>query len=152
MNQQAIDAKIASIHAQIVQQHPRSCKSCMGRGGRVIPSYDGCYETLLCEHCVLNGFDPLDMTKELIPLDYEAEYGSDYIEECIADGYDPRDPACYEGDEIHSYYKDCKSPTNGEGIDHGYWGLASEIQDLLMIKHYLKRLDETYNQLLGQGE
>ena len=67
MNQQAIDTKIAQIHAQIVQQHPRSCKSCMGRGGRVIPSWEGCYETILCEHCTLNGLDPLDMTKDLIP-------------------------------------------------------------------------------------
>ncbi len=152
MNQQAIDAKIASIHAQIVQQHPRSCKSCMGRGGRVIPSWEGCYETILCKECVLNGLDPLDMTKELIPFDYEGEYGSEYIEECIADGYDPRDPASYEEDEIHQYYGDCKSPTNGENIKYGSWGLASKIQSLLMLKHDLKDLEETYNQLLEEGE
>ena len=152
MNQQAIDAKIASIHAQIVQQHPRSCKSCMGRGGRVVPSYEGCYETILCKKCVLNGFDPLDKTKELIPLDYEAEYGSDYIEECIADGYDPRDPASYEGDEIHQYYKDCTSPTNGENINNGNWGLSEKVQDLLELKNDLKNLEETYNRLLEQGE
>ena len=148
MNQQQIDLKIKEIRAEIILKHPNSCRSCSGRGGRVIPSWEGCYETILCKECVLKGLDPLDMTKALIPLDYEAEYGSDYIEECIEDGYDPRDPSSYEGDEIHQYYKDCKSPTNGENINNGCWGLSEKVQDLLELKHDLKDLEETYNRIL----
>ena len=153
MNQQQIDLKIEEIRAEIISEYPNSCRSCSGRGGRVIPSWEGCYETILCKECVLKGLDPLDMTKELIPFDYEGRYGSEYIEECLADGYDPRDVSQMDEEwEIHQYYKDCKSPTNGENINHGSWGRSEKIQSLFELKHDLKNLEEKYNRLLEQGE
>mgnify|MGYP001193329878 CR=1 FL=1 len=149
MNQQAIDQKISQVQKEILKLYPNSCTSCSGRGGRDVPSWEGCRDIILCEHCVLKGLDPLDMTKELIPFDYEGEYGSEYIEECLADGYDPRAVSEMNKCELEDHYKNSTSPTQGEKILYGSWtGLPTFVQNLLDLKEELKQVQETYENLV----
>jgi hypothetical protein len=149
MNIQSIEEKIVETQEKIIEQYPNSCTSCSGRGGRIVPSYEGCYEINLCEHCVLKGLDPLDMTKDLIPFDYEEELGSDYIEECLADGYDPHDVSEMDEYETLRHYKRCISPTQGEGILYGAWtGLPTLVQNLLDLKEELSQIQTRYENLV----
>ena len=148
MNQQSIDAKISQVQKEIIKLYPNSCTSCSGRGGRVVPSWEGSYDIILCEHCVLKGLDPLDMTKQLIPFDYEGEYGSEYIEECLADGYDPRDVSKMSEYETYQYYKECTSPTQGEGITWEWEGLPTYVQNLLDLKKELNKIQQRYEDLV----
>ena len=149
MNLQSIDAKISQVQKEIIKLYPNSCTSCSGRGGRVVPSWEGSYDIILCEHCVLKGLDPLDMTKDLIPFDYEGAYGSEYIEECLADGYDPRDVSKMNEYETHEYYKESTSPTQGDGILYGAWtGLPTFVQNLLDLKDELNKIKKRYENLV----
>lgn len=149
MNQQAIDQKIKETQSKIIQLYPNSCTSCSGRGGRIVPSWEGSYEIVLCEYCVLKGHDPLDMTKDLIPFDHENEYGSEYIEECLADGYDPRDVSKMSPLALEDHYKRCTSPTQGEEILYGAWtGLPTFVQNLLDLKEELNQIHTRYANLV----
>ena len=149
MNQQAIDAKIKETQSKIKELHPNSCTSCSGRGGRIVPSWEDSRDIVLCGGCVLKGLDPLDMTKDLIPFDYEGEYGTEYIEECILDGYDPREVSEMNGLELEDHYKNCTSPTQGEGILYGAWtGLPTLVQNLLDLKEEIHQIQKRYANLV----
>lgn len=149
MNQQAIDAKIKETQSKIKDLHPNSCLSCSGRGGRIVPSWEGGIDIVLCGECVLKGLDPLDMTKDLIPFDYEGEYGSEYIKECILDGYDPRDVSEMSHLELEEHYKNCTSPTQGEKVLYGAWtGLPTFVQNLLDLKEELNQIQKRYANLV----
>jgi len=146
MNQQAINEKITETRSKIVKLYPNSCTSCSGRGGRVVPSYEGCYDIELCEHCALKGLDPLDMTKELLPPHYDEELLQEWREE---DGYDPYDITNMNGLELEDYYKSCSSPTQGEEILHGSWtGLPTFVQNLLDLKEELNQVQKRYTNLV----
>lgn len=147
MNQQAIDDKLAETRSEIVKLYPNSCTSCSGRGGRVYPSYEGCYDITPCGDCTLKGLDPLDMTKELVSHQYDEELLQEWREE----GYDPYDITNMNGLELEDYYKQCSSPTNNQEIMHGCWeGLPSKVQDLLTLKDDLNRLRKRYANLLSE--
>jgi len=150
MNQQAIDAKIKETQSKIKELHPNSCTSCSGRGGRIVPSWEDSRDIVLCGGgCVLKGLDPLDMTKDLIPFDYEGEYGTEYIEECILDGYDPREVSEMNGLELEDHYKNCTSPTLSEGILYGAWtGLPTLVQNLLDLKEEIHQIQKRYANLV----
>jgi len=149
MNQQAIDAKIKETQSKIKDLHPNSCTSCSGRGGRIVPSWEDSRDIVLCGGCVLKGLDPLDMTKDLIPFDYEGEYGTEYIEECILDGYDPREVSEMNGLELEDHYKNCTSPTLSEGILYGAWtGLPTLVQNLLDLKEEIHQIQKRYANLV----
>ncbi len=142
----AIDQKIKETRIKIVDLHPNSCTSCSGRGGRVYPSWEGCYDIELCDHCVLKGLDPLDMTKELLPYQYDEELLQEWREE---DDYDPYDLTNMGELEIQNYYKRCTSPTQGEEILHGEWnGLSAFVQNLLDLKEELSQVQKRYENLV----
>ena len=149
MNQQAIDAKIKETQSKIKELHPNSCTSCSGRGGRIVSSWEDSRDTVLCGECAFKGLDPLDMTKDLIPFDYEGEYGTEYIEECILDGYDPREVSEMNGLELEDHYKNCTSPTLSEGILYGAWtGLPTLVQNLLDLKEEIHQIQKRYANLV----
>ena len=145
MNLQSIDAKISQVQKEIIKLNPNSCTSCSGRGGRVVPSWEGSYDIILCEHCVLKGLDPLDMTKELLPYQYDEELLQEWREK----GYDPYDLTSMEDFEMEDYYKRCTSPTQGEEILHGSWtGLPTFVQNLLDLKDELNQIQKRYENLV----
>ena len=145
MNQQAIDQKIKETQSKIIQLYPNSCTSCSGRGGRVYPSYDGCYDIILCEDCVIKGLDPLDMTKELLPPHYDEEL----LQEWRLEGYDPYDLSSMDKYELKTHYNSSISPTNGESILFGNWtGLPTLVQNLLDLKEELNQVQERYENLV----
>jgi len=148
-HQQDIDQMIIETQSKIKELHPNSCSSCSGRGGRIVPSWEGCRDILLCGECVLKGLDPLDMTKDLTPFDYVGEYGTEYIEECLLDGYDPRDVGVMSDLELEDHYKNCTSPTQGEGILYGAWtGLPTLVQNLLDLKEEIHQIQKRYANLV----
>lgn len=136
MNLEAIDQKITLCHAKLVKKHPHSCKDCMGRGGRLVPSYDGCMELIYCETCVEKGRDPLNTNLVLLPNDYLLEeYGASF------------DPTKIDEFEL----RECISPTNGEAVEFGSWGEVDHIQHLLNLKDEIVSLRERYDRLLSQN-
>ena len=149
MNQQAIDEKIKETQSKIVKLYPKSCTSCSGRGGRVYPSWEGTYDISLCMQCVLKGLDPLDMTKEILPPQYDEEL----LQEWREDGYDPYDRSKMSDHELEDHYKNCTSPTQGEGILYGAWtGLPTLVQNLLDLKEESNKIQKRYENLVLSGD
>ena len=158
MDLQSIDEKIEETRAKIIKLHPNSCRSCSGRGGRLVPEFEDSWRLALCAECVLKGLDPLDMTKDLIPPDYEKDemYDSDFFEMLEENEVDPspflimknHDVANMDEDQLNEHYRECTSPTQGERISCTWEGLPTLVQNLLVLRGELEDVARTYARLV----